>query len=98
MADCSPASSWPGHCCGRGKAAEAEQILGAFDPDDMNELDLVRWGTARIANLQWSMGDAAGADEVLQLLQRRVSHPALRLVVEGVGAATRAFENRLDEA
>jgi DNA-binding NarL/FixJ family response regulator len=82
----------------QGKAAEAEQILGAFDPDDMNEPDLVRWGTARIANLQWSMGDAAGADEVLQLLQRRVSHPALRLVVEGVGAATRAFENRLDEA
>jgi hypothetical protein len=35
----------------QGKAAEAEQILGAFDPDDMNELDLVRWGTARIANL-----------------------------------------------
>jgi DNA-binding CsgD family transcriptional regulator len=82
----------------QGKAAEAEQILDAFDPDDMSELDLVRCGTARIANLQWSMGDAARADEVLQLLQRRVSHPALRLVVEGVASATQAFENRLDEA
>jgi DNA-binding CsgD family transcriptional regulator len=82
----------------QGKATEAEQILGAFEPDGMSELDLVRWGIARIANLQWSMGDAAGADEVLQLLQRRVSHPALRLVIEGVASATQAFANRLDEA
>jgi DNA-binding NarL/FixJ family response regulator len=64
----------------------------------MSELDLVRWGTARIANLHWSMGDAARADEVLHLLQRRVSHPALQLVVEGVASATRAFDNRLDDA
>jgi DNA-binding CsgD family transcriptional regulator len=82
----------------QGKAAEAERILSAFDPDGMSELDLVRWGTARIANLQWSMGDAARADEVLHLLQRRVTHPALQLVVEGVASASWAFENRLDEA
>ena len=82
----------------QGKAAEAERILSAFDPDGMSELDLVRWGTARIANLHWSMGDAARADEVLQLLQRRVSHPALQLVVEGVASATCAFDNRLDDA
>ena len=42
------------------------------DPDrirsrQMNELDLVRWGMARIANLHWSMGDAAAADEVLHV-------------------------------
>jgi DNA-binding NarL/FixJ family response regulator len=82
----------------QGRAAEAEEILTAFDPDSMNELDLVRWGMARIANLHWSMGDAAAADEVLHLLQLQVSHPALRLVVEGVASATRAFENLLDEA
>ena len=82
----------------QGRAAEAEEILTAFDPDTMTELDLVRWGMARIANLHWSMGDAARADDVLHLLQLRVSHPALRLVVEGVASATRAFENLLDEA
>jgi DNA-binding NarL/FixJ family response regulator len=82
----------------QGRAAEAEGILAAFDPDTMTELDLVRWGMARIANLHWSMGDAARADEVLHLLQLRVSHPALRVVVEGVASATRAFENLLDEA
>jgi DNA-binding CsgD family transcriptional regulator len=82
----------------QGKPAEAEEILTAFDPDQMDELDLVRWGMARIANLHWAMGDAARADEVLRLLQSRVTHPALRLVVEGVASTTRAFENLLDEA
>jgi DNA-binding CsgD family transcriptional regulator len=82
----------------QGRAAESEAVLMTFDPDGMNELDLVRWGMARIANLHWSMGDAVRADEVLHLLQRQVSHPALRLVLEGVASATRAFENLLDEA
>lgn len=82
----------------QGKAAEAERVLGAFDPDDMSDPDLVRWGTARIANLQWSMGDAARAEEVLHLLQRRVSHPALQLVIEGIASALLTFECRLDEA
>jgi DNA-binding NarL/FixJ family response regulator len=82
----------------QGRAAESEEVLAAFDPDGLNELELVRWGMARIANLHWSMGDAARADEVLHLLQLRVSHPALRLAVEGVASATRAFENLLEEA
>ena len=82
----------------QGRAAESEAVLMTFEPDGMNELDLVRWGMARIANLHWSMGDAGRADEVLHLLQRQVSHPALRLVLEGVASATRAFENLLDEA
>ncbi len=53
----------------QGNAAEAEETLSAFDPDQMNELDLTRWGMARIANLHWSMGDAESADEVLELLR-----------------------------
>jgi DNA-binding NarL/FixJ family response regulator len=64
----------------------------------MNELDLVRWGTARIANLQWSMGDAERADEVLGMLQTHVTHPALRHVVDGIASAALLFENRLNEA
>lgn len=82
----------------QGEAAECEQILSAFDPDGMSELDLVRWGAARTTNLHWSMGDAERANEVLDLLQSRVSEPALRLVVEGIASATRTFQNRLDEA
>src|SRR5215217_5934674 len=76
----------------QGKAAEAEETLSSFDPDQMNELELVRWGLARIANLHWSMGDAEGADMVLDLLCDRVAHPGLKLVVAGVASAARTFE------
>jgi DNA-binding NarL/FixJ family response regulator len=82
----------------QGKSAEAEETLSAFDPNQMNELELVRWGLVRIANLHWSMGDAEGADEVLDLLCDRVAHPGLKLVVAGVASASRLFENQLAEA
>src|SRR6185312_7585501 len=82
----------------QGNSAEAEETLNAFDPGKMNELELVRWGLVRIANLHWSMGDAEGADEVLDLLCDRVAHPGLKLVVAGVASASRLFENQLCEA
>jgi DNA-binding CsgD family transcriptional regulator len=82
----------------QGKAAEAEETLNSFDPDQMTELDLVRWGLARIANLHWSMGDAESADEVVELLRERVTHNGLRLLVAGVASASRTFENQLGEA
>ncbi|MFY9916940.1 MAG: LuxR C-terminal-related transcriptional regulator, partial [Mycobacterium sp.] len=82
----------------QGNSAEAEETLSAFDPNQMNELELVRWGLVRIANLHWSMGDAEGADDVLDLLCDRVAHPGLKLVVAGVASASRLFENQLEEA
>jgi DNA-binding NarL/FixJ family response regulator len=82
----------------QGNAAEAEETLSAFDPNQMTELELVRWGLVRIANLHWSMGDAEGADDVLDLLCDRVAHPGLKLVVAGVASASRLFENQLEEA
>jgi len=82
----------------QGQAAEVEETLSAFDPDALNELDLVRWGLARIANLHWSMGDAESAGEVLELLREKVTHNGLRVLVDGVASASRAFENQLSEA
>jgi len=82
----------------QGRAAEAEEILGVFDPDDLDELDLVRWGSARIANLHWSMGDAESADEVFEVLRDKVTHDGFKLLVDGVGSASRTFENQLTEA
>ena len=82
----------------QGNAAEAEETLSSFDPDALDERDLVRWGLARIANLHWSMGDAERADEVLELLCQKVTHDELRLLVDGVASASRAFENQLAEA
>ena len=82
----------------QGNAAEAEDVFSAFDPDQLSEIDLVRWGTARIANLHWAMGDADAADEVINLLRSRVTDPMLGLVVDGLAAASLVFENRLVEA
>ncbi|MGH3560780.1 MAG: helix-turn-helix transcriptional regulator, partial [Mycobacterium sp.] len=82
----------------QGNAAEAEETLNAFDPEVMDEVQLVRWGTARIANLHWAMGDAEGADEVLELLRSVVTQHGLRLVVDGLASASRLFENQLDDA
>ena len=73
----------------QGNAAEAEQTLSPFDPDAMTEEELLRWGAARIANLQWLMGDAEGAREVLELLRDRVTHPGGRLFVDGLAADDR---------
>ncbi|HUO41209.1 MAG TPA: LuxR C-terminal-related transcriptional regulator, partial [Mycobacterium sp.] len=82
----------------QGNAVEAEEALSSFSPDELDELEVVRWGLARIANLQWSMGDAEGADEVLEMLRGRVNNPALRALVDGVASASLLFENQLAEA
>ena len=82
----------------QGKAAEAEETLSAFDADQMDELEMVRWGLGRIANLHWSMGDAESADEVQKLLRDKVTHNGLSLLVDGVASASRTFENQLSEA
>ncbi|MGE2717548.1 LuxR C-terminal-related transcriptional regulator [Mycolicibacterium litorale] len=82
----------------KGEAAESDQILTAYDPEQLNELELTLWGAARIANLQWSMGDADTADQVLKLLRSRVSHPSLTLFLDGLCAASLAFKNQLPDA
>ncbi|BBY16087.1 transcriptional regulator [Mycolicibacterium litorale] len=82
----------------KGEAAESDQILTAFDPEQLNELQLTLWGAARIANLQWSMGDADTADQVLTLLRSRVNHPSLTLFLDGLCAASLAFKNQLPDA
>jgi DNA-binding CsgD family transcriptional regulator len=77
-------------------ARSSEETLSSFAPDRMNEIDLVRWGTARVANLHWSMGDAESADEVLELLRTRLTDHRLKLVIDGLAvgvyAAAQQFE------
>jgi len=82
----------------QGKAADAESTLSIFDPDMMDEAELVGWGVVRIVNLQLSMADAEAAFEVLELLRRRVHTHELRLVVDGQESASLAFAGRLEEA
>ncbi|TQF69337.1 helix-turn-helix transcriptional regulator [Rhodococcus spelaei] len=82
---------WQGH------AADAEAALNRFDPDTLDESQLVRWGVTRIANLFWSAGDAETAEAVLEEVRQRVQNPAAVAVVRGIGATCAVAENRLSE-
>ena len=67
---------WQGH------PVQAEEILARFDPENLDEWQLVQWGITRVSILFWSMGDVGRAHQVLALLRERVQHPSLKLVVE----------------
>jgi DNA-binding CsgD family transcriptional regulator len=83
---------WQGH------RIEAERTLASFDPDRLNEVQLTRWGSTRVSNLLWAMGDADHADEVLQLVRGKVTHPKLQSILHGLASACEVNENRLAEA
>ncbi|GAB2701642.1 helix-turn-helix transcriptional regulator [Nocardia thraciensis] len=82
----------------QGHRIEAERTLASFDPDQLNELQLVRWGSTRVSNLLWSMGDADRADEVLALVRSKVTHPKLQSTLQGLASACAVNENRLEDA
>ncbi len=79
----------------QGYPAQADEILNQFEPDDLNELQLVQWGVPRMSILFWSMGDVGRANQVLTLLRQRVQHPSLKLAVEATGSAMAVHENRI---
>ncbi|MBL1072875.1 helix-turn-helix transcriptional regulator [Nocardia sp. 2] len=83
---------WQGH------RIEAERTLAVFDPDQMNEVQLARWGSTRVSNLFWSMGDSDRADEVLESVRTRVQHPKIVTTLDGLASATAVHENRLEDA
>ncbi len=83
---------WQGH------RIEAERTLASFDPDELNEVQLARWGSTRVSNLLWASGDADRADEVLALVRARIAHPKIGLITTGLAAACAVSENRLGDA
>ena len=46
----------------QGKSVEADLALSAYDPDTMDEAELLGWGVARMVNLQLSMGDTDASE------------------------------------
>ena len=80
----------------QGRPIEADAILATFEPDSLDELQLLRWALPRLSIQFWSMGQAQQARDIMALLHRRVTHSALRLLVEAIGAAVAVHENRLD--
>jgi hypothetical protein len=81
----------------QGRPAEADAILAGFDPDGLDELELVEWGIPSVSTRIASMGAVAEAHSVMLILADRVEHPALRLVVQATSAALAVHENRIDE-
>ena len=83
---------WQGH------PVQADAILARFNPDDLDELQLVQWGVPRLSYQFWSLvGDVGEAHQVLALLRERVQHSSLKLMVEAVGSAMAVHENNIDE-
>jgi len=83
---------WQGH------RIEAERTLASFDPDDLNEVQLARWGSTRVANLLWGIGDAERAEEVLALVRGKVTHPKIQLALQGLASGVAINANRLEAA
>ncbi|PND55300.1 helix-turn-helix transcriptional regulator [Mycobacterium sp. ENV421] len=81
----------------QGRPAEADEILARFDPDDLDEGQLLLWGVPRASIVFWSLGEVARAYEVMELLRSRVTHPVLRPMVDAADAAFTIFENKLPE-
>jgi DNA-binding CsgD family transcriptional regulator len=82
---------WQGH------PVQANEILTKFEPEGLDELQLVQWGIPHLSILFWSMGDVARADDVLTLLLKRVTHPGLKLVVAATESAMAVHQNRIAE-
>jgi DNA-binding NarL/FixJ family response regulator len=82
---------WQGH------PVQAEAILARFDPEDLDELQLVQWGIPRVSILFWSMGEVDRAQQVITLLSQRVHHPTLKLIVDATASALAVHENKIDE-
>jgi len=82
---------WQGH------PVQAEEALARFDPADLDELQLVRWGVPLLSIVFWSMRDVERANGLLNLLRERVTHPILKLAVEATGSAMAVHENRIGE-
>ncbi|MGY0499661.1 LuxR C-terminal-related transcriptional regulator [Nocardia sp. FBN12] len=81
----------------QGRPQDADEILARFDPDRLDQLQLVQWGVLRASLRFWLLGDVDRSRELIDLLTARVDHPALRVTVDAVGAAMAVHENRIAE-
>ncbi len=80
----------------QGRLEEADEALDGFDPDQLNELELVQWSVPRLSRRFWSQGDTTEARRLIALMDSQVEHPALRSVADAVNAAIMVHENNID--
>jgi hypothetical protein len=81
----------------QGNPVQADEILARFEPNNLNEVQLVHWGIPRISILFWSTGDIEHAHEILTLVRERVEDPRLKLIVEATASAMAVHENKIVE-
>jgi hypothetical protein len=68
------------------RGREADEILGAVDPADLSETDLMAWALPRAANQFWMLSQPTQAVAFLQTVRNRVSAPAARATLDALAA------------
>jgi DNA-binding CsgD family transcriptional regulator len=81
----------------QGQVVQADEILTRFQPERLDELQLVQWGIPHLSILFWMMGDVGRASDVLALLRERVTHPSLKLIARATESAIAVHQNRIAE-
>ena len=82
----------------QGRGEEAEAVLGAFDPDGLDELLMVRWGCLRAANLFWGCGRVDTARAVLANAKDRVDSDDMAGLAAAMEASFAFFSGELSQA
>ncbi|WP_019929744.1 LuxR C-terminal-related transcriptional regulator [Nocardia sp. BMG111209] len=81
----------------QGRPGAADAILDGYDPDTLDQLELVQWVLPRASLQFWSLGDVERGRELMRLMDTRVEYPPLRLVGDAAAAAMTVHENRIAE-
>ena len=68
------------------RGREADEILGAVDPAELSETDLMAWALPRAANQFWMLSQPTQAVAFLQTVRNRVSAPAGRATLDALAA------------
>ncbi|MGH3552266.1 MAG: LuxR C-terminal-related transcriptional regulator [Mycobacterium sp.] len=68
----------------QGRGDEAEEVLGAFDPDGADELLTARWGCVRAMNLFFNCGQVEHARQVIANTKERINSEAIVNLVAAV--------------
>ena len=80
------------------RGREADEILGAVDPAELSETDLMAWALPRAANQFWMLDEPEKATAFLQTTRSRVTEPAARAVLDGLTATFAMNSGNLQRA
>ncbi|MGB9306029.1 MAG: AAA family ATPase, partial [Mycobacterium sp.] len=70
----------------QGRGREAGVVLGAVDPGELSETELIAWAIPRAANQFWMLDEPEKATAFLQTTRNRISDPSQRSVLEALSA------------